>query len=297
MENIYPQYHTSVVTGAPKAFYQVPAGTTISVDPTSAGTATVFVSTSSYDLCLYDVTNNLVTATTKAGATISSATRSGNVCTVTTSTAHGLVEGMSVTVSGANETPYNGTFNVRVKSTVKFEYTALTVPSGTATGSVVYVVNPTSKWVAWGSGAVTEETTEVTQGDIMAVAIVPASGTWSMTRIVDAENLLGKSVYSQVMTGITSGKPKAVYQIPPTASFTVFPTSAGTATLYYSTSEEGKCKDDVLNNRVATGLATWAAWVHSDVTILTQDTLKITSTSVALKVASGTWTMEACTHG
>jgi hypothetical protein len=129
----------------------------------------------------------------------------------------------------------------------------------------------------------------------MAVSIVPASGTWSITRGFDTENLLGKQVYTQVLTGITAGNPKAVYNTPPTASFTVFPTSAGTATLYYSVSDENKCRHDILNNIIGTGKATWVEWVT--VTAITQDTNNITSTSVALKVSSGTWTMETCSHG
>lgn len=49
---------TGIVSGAPKAFYGIPAGTAFSAYPSSAGTAVVKISVSPIDACKADVIAN-----------------------------------------------------------------------------------------------------------------------------------------------------------------------------------------------------------------------------------------------
>ncbi len=53
-----------------------------------------------------------VEGTAKVGGTVSSVTSSGTTCTVTMSANHGLLTGDYVTIAGAAETAYNGTFTI-----------------------------------------------------------------------------------------------------------------------------------------------------------------------------------------
>lgn len=67
-------------------------------------------------------------------------TSSGTTCTVT-STAHGLYTGDFVTIAGAVQTAYNGTFEITKTSADAYTYTAASTPSATpATGTI------TSTW-------------------------------------------------------------------------------------------------------------------------------------------------------
>ena len=67
---------------------------------------------------------------------INNGTGANTTCTVTTKIAHQLQNGVSINVSGANETAYNGNFIVtQVVDAFRFQYNANTVPSATvATG-------------------------------------------------------------------------------------------------------------------------------------------------------------------
>lgn len=69
---------------------------------------------------------------------VSSLTSSGTTCTATTSSAHGYKEGDYVTIAGANESAYNGAFEItEVPSTTTFTYEASSTPSATpATGTI-----------------------------------------------------------------------------------------------------------------------------------------------------------------
>lgn len=70
-------------------------------------------------------------------AAISSITRSSSTATVTTSTAHNLVTGDYVTISGAAQTEYNVTAQITVTSTTTFTYTVSGTPATPATGTIV----------------------------------------------------------------------------------------------------------------------------------------------------------------
>jgi uncharacterized phage protein gp47/JayE len=69
--------------------------------------------------------------------TISSVTRVGSVVTVTTTASeHHYATNLSVTIAGANETEYNGTFIINVTGNNTFEYEISETPATPATGTI-----------------------------------------------------------------------------------------------------------------------------------------------------------------
>lgn len=74
--------------------------------------------------------------TAAASKSVSSITRSGTTATVTTSTAHGLSDGDPVTIAGANQAAYNGTFQIKYVSTVAFTIEVAGSPTTPATGTI-----------------------------------------------------------------------------------------------------------------------------------------------------------------
>ena len=76
-------------------------------------------------------------------ASVDQITASGTTITVTTREAHGIQPGVSITIEGARETAYNGTFTVITSPRFNtFTYTALSVPSATpASGDPTVSVN------------------------------------------------------------------------------------------------------------------------------------------------------------
>lgn len=68
---------------------------------------------------------------------VSSITRVGNLVTVVTVTAHGFKTGNVSSISGANETEYNGEFAVTVVNDTTFTYTVTGTPATPASGSIV----------------------------------------------------------------------------------------------------------------------------------------------------------------
>lgn len=73
-----------------------------------------------------------------AFASVVSITRSGATATVTTAAAHGLVTNDYVTILGANETEYNGSFKITVTSSTTFTYTVTGTPATPATGTITW---------------------------------------------------------------------------------------------------------------------------------------------------------------
>jgi hypothetical protein len=85
---------------------------------------------------LYNGTAWLKIATTTTAQTISTITRGGTgnlTATLTTASAHGLITGNQVTITGATESNYNGTYIITVTGTTTFTYTMATAPSADAT--------------------------------------------------------------------------------------------------------------------------------------------------------------------
>ena len=77
--------------------------------------------------------------TYQSAASVSSITRVLQVATVTTGAAHGLTTGEWVTLSGAAQTEYNGTFQVTVTGASTFTVTVTGTPATPATGTLLWV--------------------------------------------------------------------------------------------------------------------------------------------------------------
>jgi hypothetical protein len=72
-------------------------------------------------------------------ASVTSITRSGGTATVTAPVAHNVQVGNSITIAGANEVDYNGTFTVTgIPSAVSFTYTVPGAPATPATGVITW---------------------------------------------------------------------------------------------------------------------------------------------------------------
>jgi len=92
---------------------------------------------------IYDGTRWYKMATTTTAATISTITRGGAgnlTATLTTATAHGLITGNRVSISGATEANYNGTYAITVTGASTFTYTMATAPAANATVVGSYTV-------------------------------------------------------------------------------------------------------------------------------------------------------------
>ena len=87
-------------------------------------------------MSVYDGTRWSRSATTATAQSISSITRGGTgnlTATLTTGSAHGLVSGNLVTITGATPSQFNGTYRITVTGASTFTYTMATAPSGDAT--------------------------------------------------------------------------------------------------------------------------------------------------------------------
>jgi hypothetical protein len=95
-------------------------------------------------MVVYNGTNWVKSASTSTPQTILSMTRGGTgnlTASVTTTSAHGLVSGNQITVTGATPTEFNGTYRITVTGTASFSYTMTTAPSGNATVVGTYSIN------------------------------------------------------------------------------------------------------------------------------------------------------------
>jgi hypothetical protein len=87
-----------------------------------------------------------VNVTGKMGGTVSSLTSSGTTCTLTSTANHGLQTGDYITIAGAVQTAYNGTFTITRTGATTFTYTAASTPSATpATGTIT--ANISCRWL------------------------------------------------------------------------------------------------------------------------------------------------------
>lgn len=74
------------------------------------------------------ITNNVIS--------VDAITRVSSTATVTTASNHGLASNIQVTIAGAVETEYNGTFVITVTGLDTFEYTVTGTPTTPATGTI-----------------------------------------------------------------------------------------------------------------------------------------------------------------
>ena len=77
-------------------------------------------------------------------SSVSSLTRSGTTVTATTAADHEFATGIDVTIAGAVETDYNGTFTITVLSETTFQYEITATPSTPATGTITAEINGAS---------------------------------------------------------------------------------------------------------------------------------------------------------
>lgn len=76
------------------------------------------------------------TTITAQSLSVLSITNVGTLATLTTIDDHGLASNVQATISGANETEYNGTFSIQVTGPRSFTYTLPSTPAGSATGTI-----------------------------------------------------------------------------------------------------------------------------------------------------------------
>jgi hypothetical protein len=84
-----------------------------------------------------------------ATTAITSITRVTTTATVTTTAAHGFTTGQSVTISGAVQTEYNGTYVITVTGLTTFTYTVAGAPATPATGTITAFRNFSTARVIW----------------------------------------------------------------------------------------------------------------------------------------------------
>lgn len=82
-----------------------------------------------------------VATITTVNQMINTLVRSGTLVTATLLSEHYLANGVEITISGATEPEYDGTFAVTVISSLQFQYTIVGSPSTPATGAPVYAVD------------------------------------------------------------------------------------------------------------------------------------------------------------
>jgi hypothetical protein len=110
------------------------------VNVTTAGGSFLVACNGADAVQIYDGTAWFKVATTTTAQTISSITNSTTTATLTTASAHGLVTGNRVTITGATAAAYNGTFVITVTGTTTFTYTMLSNPGGNASVVGTYSV-------------------------------------------------------------------------------------------------------------------------------------------------------------
>lgn len=125
------------------------------------------------------------------------------LATVNTLTDHGLIVGSRITVSGANQSGYNGSFTVaEVSSTTQFRYVPVTTPSSaTSSGSI-------SVWAAGGmtfEGSINDiyETTVTFVNPTADRIISVPDATTTLVGTDTVDTLTNKTLTSPVITGIS----------------------------------------------------------------------------------------------
>ena len=110
------------------------------VNITNAGGHFLVACNGADPVLIFDGTQWFKVATTNTPRTISTITHVGAVATLTTATAHGLITGNRVTISGATSSEYNGTYVITVTGTTTFTYTMASTPAANATVVGAYTV-------------------------------------------------------------------------------------------------------------------------------------------------------------
>jgi len=127
--------YETAVNPAVRVFTGLTSDKLQSVNITNAGGHFLVACNGVDPVTIYDGTRWFFVATTTTASTISSIARTSPsaTATVTTATAHGLVTGNRVTITGASEATFNGTFVITVTGASAFTYTS----TGTSTATSV----------------------------------------------------------------------------------------------------------------------------------------------------------------
>jgi hypothetical protein len=135
--------YETAVNPAVRVFTGIQSDKLQSVNITNAGGHFLVACNGVDPVMIYDGTQWFYVATTTTAQTISTITRGGAgnlTATVTTASPHGLVDNNRVTISGATEANYNGTYVIDVTGASTFTYTMATAPAANATVVGTYTV-------------------------------------------------------------------------------------------------------------------------------------------------------------
>jgi uncharacterized phage protein gp47/JayE len=138
--------------------------------------------------------------------TVNSLARSAQIVTAVTNFAHGLSTGDWVKISGANETEYNGSYQVTSFDSITFTYTIIGTPSTPATGTPFSAIPVIAlAGLSWEDGiatGVTEADHQFQDGQYVSIANAGFSnydGVWQVT-IVDSTTFTFELVASTANT-------------------------------------------------------------------------------------------------
>lgn len=148
------------------------------------------------------VTADTTISSLTGAQTVSSITRSSQTATVTTGSAHNLVTGAEITMSGASQTEYNITAIVTVTGATTFTYTVSGTPVTPATGFPVYTVTNFLFADIASGGA-------VTLGKGLLPPVYQVGGTYSTTADQFTFNL--QEMVGKVGNGSTAAQTYRVY--------------------------------------------------------------------------------------
>lgn len=105
---------------------------------------------------------------------------------------------------------------------------------------------------------------------------------------------VGSLVSTLVIKGVTSAEPAKILFVPKGALVKVYPTAAGSASVYHSNSLKQDIDLDNSNADIQGSLndAVWDIWGAGTVTAKTSQQVNIPLMALAMTVLSGTWTIE-----
>ena len=119
-----------------------------------------------------------ITFSTTSHLNVSSITRSGSTATVTTTVANNLVTGDYVTIAGAAQNEYNGTFQITSTGASTFTYTVAGTPTSPATSSITCVLSGIVRTTTVSSTSLSGQVLTIT----IAVPLMPA-GSINITKL------------------------------------------------------------------------------------------------------------------
>lgn len=148
--------------------------------------------------------------------------RSGNVVTVTTTTAHGFSAGVQVTIAGVTDSSFNGTFTITsILGPTRFTY-AQTAGNATSGGGTATLQSATFKWAYNGSTAA---------GSVLTSPSISLDG----KRIVYVESTASSSIF-HVLTWVEGEGTSATASAAPAMAGTCTPSSSCLVSVTYSAS-------------------------------------------------------------